>query len=292
MRLARNLKSVLSVLLACCGTAAAQTVLTGQILEGQTVLPERAAGQEAQTVLTGRKALAGEEALKKQTVLTGQAGAGKIMHYRVIEGDTVYVETLRPAWVWGRDPRDRKNWRRYYRLVHNFSRAYPYAMIAKDFVRAADSTIAASHLKGREREKYINGIQKEIFRSFEKPLRNMTVSQGQLLMKLIDREVGKSSYRIIKDYKNGIAAGFWQGVAKIFKSDMKKHYDPTGADREVEELVEIWRRGDFPYLYYSIFGKLPSTPEMPSKYREYGWSIQSFSMQNSAPQGIFRRIAA
>jgi hypothetical protein len=102
---------------------------------------------------------------------------------------------------------------------------------------------------------------------FEEPLRNLTVSQGALLMKLIDREIGKSSYMIIKDYKNGVAAKFWQGVAKMFGSDLKKPYDPKGDDRKIEELVEIWDAGDFDAFYFSLFWKDPPKVDIPSKYR-------------------------
>ena len=120
---------------------------------------------------------------------------------------------------------------------------------------------------GKQRDRYINNVQDELFEMFEEPLRNLTVSQGALLMKLIDREIGKSSYMIIKDYKNGIAAKFWQGVAKLFGSDLKKPYDPEGEDRKIEELVEIWDAGDFEAFYFSLFWKDPPTVEIPSKYR-------------------------
>ena len=70
-------------------------------------------------------------------------------------------------------------------------------------------------------EKYLKEKQSEIFKTFETPLKNMTVSQGSILMRLIDREAGKSSFFIIKEYRNGIAAGFWQGVAKLFKQNLK-----------------------------------------------------------------------
>ena len=109
-------------------------------------------------------------------------------------------------------------------------------------------------------------MQKDLVNAFEDPMRHMTITQGQLLMKLIDREVGKSSYFIIKDYKSGIAAGFWQGIAKIFGSDLKKHYDPDGEDRQVEELVHKWDNGEFQALYFSIFGEYPKRIEIPSKY--------------------------
>ena len=96
-------------------------------------------------------------------------------------------------------------------------------------------------------------MAKQLFNEFEKPLRKMSFSQGKLLLRLIDREIGQSSYSIIKNYRGGAAAGFWQGVAKIFGSDLKKPYDRFGQDRLTEELVQMYQRGTFEYLYYSIF---------------------------------------
>ena len=187
---------------------------------------------------------------------------GEMMEY-IIEGkDTIYIDNIRASKVYSRVPRMKgREWRKYYRLVHNFSKTYPYAIVARKLVAEADSTIAADKLKRVKRDRYINQVQKELFSVFESQMRNLTVSQGALLMKLIDREVGKSSYNIIKDYKNGMAAGFWQGLAKIFGSDLKKPYDPEGEDKATEELVELWESGDFPAFYWSLFWKDP--PEMP-----------------------------
>lgn len=193
--------------------------------------------------------------------------ADKFLQYEVVNGDTVYLDILNPSRVstYG-GARKGREWRRYYRLVWNFSKTYPYALVAGRLVAKADSTFAEDNYGRRQKEKYVSEVQKELFNAYEEPLRHMTVSQGQLLMKLIDREVGKSSFAIIKDYKNGIAAGFWQGVAKIFGSDLKKHYDPEGEDAAVEELVGKWNSGEFNSLYFSLFGEYPTKVEVPSKY--------------------------
>jgi hypothetical protein len=191
-----------------------------------------------------------------------------MMHY-IIEGkDTIFIDQLRASKVYSRLPKMKgREWRKYYRLVHNFSKTYPYALVARKLVIEADSTIAADHLKRGKREKYINSVQKELFSVFESQMRSLTVSQGALIMKLIDREVGKSSYSIIKGYKSGITAGFWQGIAKVFGSDLKKPYDPEGEDEAVEELVILWERGDFPAFYWSLFWKDPPEMPIPEKYR-------------------------
>ena len=189
------------------------------------------------------------------------------LRYIVEDGDTIYIDNITPSKVYSRLPRQKgKEWRKYYRLVHNFSKAYPYALVARKLVQQADSTIAADKLKWVKRDQYVSRVQKELFDVFEGQMRNMTVSQGALLMKLIDREVGKSSYNIIKDYKNGVAAGFWQGIAKIFGTDLKKPYDPEGEDRLTEELVGIWEAGDFQAFYFSIFWKDPPVMPIPEKY--------------------------
>ena len=181
--------------------------------------------------------------------------------------DTTYFDHIRPSKVYSRLPRQKgREWRKYYRLVHNFSKAYPYALVARKLVHEADSTIAADNMKRLQRDKYVTKVQNELFDVFESQMRNMTVSQGALLMKLIDREVGKSSYDIIKDYKNGIAARFWQGIAKIFGTDLKKPYDPEGEDARTEELVKIWEAGDFQAFYFSIFWKDPPVMPIPEKY--------------------------
>lgn len=221
--------------------------------------------KEQVSVQEVRKGLQTDNTLQEETM---KSSDGRRLAYFVEEGDTIYYDTITASKVYSRIPRQSgREWRQYYRLVHNFSKAYPYALVAKKLVIEADSTIAADKLKGAKREKYVNKVQKELFDVFEGQMRKLTVSQGALIMKLVDREVGKSSYNIIKGYKSGITAGFWQGIAKIFGSDLKKPYDPEGEDLETEELVKIWEAGDFPALYWSLFWKDPPTMPIPEKYR-------------------------
>lgn len=191
----------------------------------------------------------------------------KFLEYIIEGNDTIYIDKIAAARIYSKLPRQKgREWRKYYRLVYNFNKTYPYAMVAKSLVEETDRTIEEKKLKGAKRDRYIQQKQNELFAAFEKPLRNMTVSQGALLMRLIDRETGKSSYWIIRDYKNRAAAGFWQGIAKLFGSDMKKPYDPKGIDAPTEELVEIWNRGEWEEFYFSLFWDLPPKVEIPEKY--------------------------
>ena len=193
---------------------------------------------------------------------------GEYLQYIIENGDTVYMDEIRPSKVFPKLPKQKgKDWRRYYRLVYNFNKAYPYALIARELVIEADSVIAADNLTGLKRQTYVDSVQKKLFKAFEKSMRNMTVSQGALLMRLIDRETGKSSYNIIKEFKSKVAAGFWQGIAKICGTDMKKNYDPTGIDANTEELVTLWHDGDFNNFYFSLFWEDPPKVRVPNEFK-------------------------
>ena len=180
---------------------------------------------------------------------------GYTIGYKVEGKDTVYQINLREIYhySWDNSRKKGREWREFYKLVYNFQKTYPFALKARDIIKEADSVLANSKFNDRQRERYIKDFETKLFAEFEKPLRKMTFSQGKLLLRLIDREIGQSSYYIIRNYRGGAAAGFWQGVAKIFGSDLKKPYDRFGQDRLTEELVQMYHRGTFEYLYYSIF---------------------------------------
>ncbi len=72
---------------------------------------------------------------------------------------------------------------------------------------------------------------------FENPLRKLTFSQGRMIIKLIDRETGNTSYDLIKDYKGGFSAFFWQSVARVFGSNLKDEYDGDREDKMIEHII-------------------------------------------------------
>lgn len=190
------------------------------------------------------------------------------MYYTVQDGDTVYLDTITPCWIFPKTSRvNRTDWRKYCRLVYNFNKVYPYALLAKKLSEEVDLTIDEQQLKRLRKEKYINDIQWQLLHDFEDEVRHMTISQGQLLVRLVDRELGKTPYAVVKDYKNRAAAGFWQGIAKLFKQDLKKRYDPEGEDKQTEELVRLWENGEFDAFYFSIFFDLPKKTEIPPQYQ-------------------------
>lgn len=200
---------------------------------------------------------------------------GTPMYYEVMpQGDTMFFDTLDPIWVFPRGRGMKKgDWRKEYKLVYNFNKVYPYALVGRKMMAQVDSTMAADVSKRSQRTRYINDVEKELLRLFEKDIRNMTISQGLVLMRLVDRECGMTAYNIVKTYESGFAANFWQLVAKIFSQDLKTKYDPKGKDSKIEELVQIWDSGQWDQFYFSVFWEPPrktviKTDELSSEVKK------------------------
>ena len=89
----------------------------------------------------------------------------------------------------------------------------------------------------RQRKLIIKSREKDLKRDFADKVTNLSVYQGKVLMKLINRETGNNCYEIIKEFKGGFNAGFWQAVAFVFGSNLKQQYDAKGDDKDIEKIV-------------------------------------------------------
>ena len=94
----------------------------------------------------------------------------------------------------------------------------------------------------RERKRYLDECEKVLRSQFESNLKNLSRKQGQYLIKLIDRETGHTVYDLLKEYRSGWKAFWWNFAGKFFQLNMKEGYDPTGEDREIENFPESWLR--------------------------------------------------
>lgn len=156
----------------------------------------------------------------------------------VYEGDTIEARILAGVYVW-KGNRNKAKWTRLRNAVYV---TYPYARKAGIVFTDIENHIQGNENK-REVNKYINSREKELKKEFTDPLKNLSVYQGKILMKLINRETGGvDCYNILKELKGGFTARFWQTVAFLFGSDLKQPYDPYGADAEIEAIVQEVQR--------------------------------------------------
>ena len=190
-----------------------------------------------------------------------------IMNYKVTDGDTVFFDDIPPAMIHPKQTMSRRDWVKYYKRVHNFSKAYPYALVVSRVINETDSLFAADNYTERQKEKYLAKMKDDVLNDFEPVFRQLTLKQGLMMIRLIDREVGMTPYYILKYYFNGATAGFWQGVAKLFKGNLKQPYDRFVEDKDLEELVGYWERGEFDNLYIMVFGKPRPEIFVPERFR-------------------------
>lgn len=158
--------------------------------------------------------------------------------WTVIDGDSVPVIHLSPIRKYAK----RKDMRRYWRLVRAVKKCYPIAQEAKQLMREMEVELLELPTK-RERKMYIKSVQKRLVRQYTPVLKKMTISEGKVLLKLIDREVESTAYEIVKEFRGGFVAGFWQTFAKLFGNDLKLDYQPEGRDRMLEQIVCYYEKG-------------------------------------------------
>lgn len=158
----------------------------------------------------------------------------------VYEGDTIEAQILAGVYVWGRsNAAARAKWTRLRNAVYV---TYPYARQAGYVFNDIERHIANNPNKAAV-SRYINSREKELKKQFSDPLKNLSVYQGKVLMKLINRETGGTNcYDILKELKGGFTARFWQTVAYVFGSDLKQPYDAKGKDAEIESIVKEVQR--------------------------------------------------
>lgn len=151
-----------------------------------------------------------------------------------------YIPGGNEEWVWVQAPypkhllKRRQEWTRLRNAIYV---TYPYARRAGIIMNEINAKISTLPTK-EKRKQYIKTREKELKKEFADPLSELSVYQGKVLMKLINRQTGNNCYNIIKEYKGGFTARFYQTVAFFFSSNLKQPYDANGDEREMEQIVQ------------------------------------------------------
>lgn len=161
---------------------------------------------------------------------------GNIAQMTIIDGDTVYLFTLEDFKVvelssYGDIEKDKQ----LRRLKYHVTKVYPYAKIAVDKFNQYSTEIERVKSKSKKR-KLLKQREQELKEEFTEVIKKLTVTQGRILVKLIDRGTGESTYDIIKEMRGGFKAFIYQGVAKLYSGDLKSRYDPK--NNEEDEMIE------------------------------------------------------
>lgn len=158
--------------------------------------------------------------------------------YAVVEGgDTIPLSYLTSAFVFPKEKFASERQEKYYwKLVRDVKKVYPLSKVVyytlletMDYIETIPDE--------RTRQKHLRQMEKDLVKEYEPVLRKMTYSQGKILLKLINRECNTSPYELIRAYRGSFSAMLWQGVAKIFREDLKSGYNPQAEDFMLERIV-------------------------------------------------------
>ena len=132
--------------------------------------------------------------------------------------------------------KSKRQYRRYRKLERNIKKVYPYSKIIKGIFIDVHNALDTIPDK-KERKRYIKTREAELKEKFEGKLKKLTFSQGRLLIKLVDRETGHTTYEVVKELKGSVNAFFWQSIARIFGSNLKSEYEEDGDDWMIEDII-------------------------------------------------------
>ncbi|RZM03243.1 MAG: DUF4294 domain-containing protein, partial [Pedobacter sp.] len=123
----------------------------------------------------------------------------------------------------------------YNKLRYNVMKVMPYALYAKRRYEQLEKELALTEEK-KEQKRLVKNCDKEIKDMFNREIKELTITQGQILTKLIDREVGRTTYDIVKQTKGGITAFVYQSVARVVGHNLKSTYNPQ-VERDIESII-------------------------------------------------------
>ena len=168
---------------------------------------------------------------------------GYVVPICVYKGDTIPSMRMPTLYVY-KDLyfKNKKQQQEYNRLVRNVKKTLP---IAKEVNRAIIETYEFLQTLPDEkaREKHLSMVEKSVKEQYTPRMKQLTLSQGKLLIKLVNRETSSSSYELVKAFLGPFKAGFYQAFAAIFGASLKKEYHPDEEDAMVEQIVLLVESG-------------------------------------------------
>jgi len=156
-------------------------------------------------------------------------------------GDTIVYREIEEVVVISKGSTKRSE-RQYSSYVEKVKKVYPLAVEARELLKEYEPQYYALSDQ-RDRRKLMKSLEKELFAKHKEELKHWYISDGRMLLKLINRETERTPYSIISDFRGDVNAVFWQGIARLFKNNLKAGYDPLGEDQILEEVVMLIELG-------------------------------------------------
>jgi hypothetical protein len=177
------------------------------------------------------------------SLLASSQEQDSIIVYGIVkDGDTIPFIPLKEVKIYSWRLLDSQEERKLTRLMKNVKIVYPYARLAGIKLVEYEDTLAQAP-DDKARRKIMKQVEEELDAEYGPELRDLTVTQGKILLKLIDRETGETSYELVSELRGEFRAFFYQSFARLFGLNMKIGYDPEGEDRDIEYIVNLIESG-------------------------------------------------
>jgi len=159
-----------------------------------------------------------------------------IAPFSIVNGDTIFTSNIPEVEIFAFKDKDDRN--KYYILKRRVLKVYPYALVAKEKLHGIEEGLDTIP-KRRHKKRYTKEVAKWVKEEYTKQLKNLTMSEGKILVKLIYRETKITSYEIVKSYRGRFNAFFWQTMAKLWNNNLKTAYDPVNVreDMFIEHIL-------------------------------------------------------
>ncbi len=162
--------------------------------------------------------------------------------------DSIYLYQMDEIVIFAKhSSKHKRNIQQYQKLERRVKKVYPYAIVLKNRIAELEKELLTVE-KRKDQKKKIEEAEKELFDDFEAIVWKMTLSEGKILVKLIDRELGRSSFQIIRDYRGSFKAYFWQSLSLLFGNNLNVKYDTEHKveDRQIENIINRIESGEIP----------------------------------------------
>lgn len=133
--------------------------------------------------------------------------------------------------------------KKYYQLESDIIKTYPLALIVLDELNFVNAELDRTHKEKSDKKKYLKNFQHYVYQTYIDSLTTLNIRQGRLLLKLIHRETGMTPYELIRTYRGGLNALFWQSAALLLGANLNSYYDPLD-DAMIEYIVRKYKRGE------------------------------------------------
>jgi hypothetical protein len=140
--------------------------------------------------------------------------------------------------------KNKREEKKYDQLMIDVKKTYPLSLIVGSELKLVNSELDSIYKDKKNHKNYIKWYQDYVYKTYIDSVKSLNVRQGKLLLKMIYRETGKSPYELIKEYRGGLNAFFWQSMAFLFGANLRSEYDPI-EDAMVENIILRIKSGEF-----------------------------------------------